>query len=275
MSSKPTGAAGRRTRKLLRSVGLPVGAVIVAMALVTGGIWLFKIPDYIVPLPMYILADTITEFPYLMEHAWVTLQEALFGFGTAIVVAFVVSVAMVWSKTVRETIMPLLIFLQTFPKTAVAPLFLIWFGFGIMPKVAVSFLICFFPIVINTTVGLASVDADMLDLGKSMSATKRQIFTKVRIPHSLPYFFTGLRVAITLALVGAIVGEFVGANAGLGHLILIANVRLDTTFLFAIILILIFMGAGLFYSISGLERFIMPWKPSGEESGTTLTGETG
>ena len=275
MSNQPTGAASRRAQKLVRSIGLPVGAVAAVGILLTLVINLFKIPDYIIPLPVDILADTVNEFPYLMEHAWVTLQEALVGFSTAIVVAFIVSISMVWSKTVRETIMPLLIFLQTFPKTAVAPLFLIWFGFGIMPKVAVSFLICFFPIVINTTVGLASVDADMLDLGKSMSATKRQIFTKVRIPHSLPYFFTGLRVAITLALVGAIVGEFVGANAGLGHLILIANVRLDTTFLFAIILILIFMGAGLFYSISGLERFLMPWKPAGEESGTTLTGETG
>ena len=137
-----------------------------------------------------------------------------------------------------------------------------------------SFLICFFPIVINTSVGLASVDKEMMDLIKSMAATKSQVFVKLRIPNALPYFFTSLKIAITLALIGAIIGEFVGGEEGLGYLILLANARLDAPRVFGILIILVFIGAALFYIISGIERFILPWRPAEEEAGTTVKGIT-
>jgi NitT/TauT family transport system permease protein len=119
---------------------------------------------------------------------------------------------------------------------------------------------------------MASVESDMLDLIKSMAATKRQTFGKVRIPNALPYFFTSLKISITLALIGAIVGEFVGGEGGLGYQIILANARMDAPRLFAIIFVLTVIGAVLFYIVSGLERFILPWKPAAEEAGATVTG---
>ena len=203
-----------------------------------------------------------------------TLYEALIGFVLAIIVGFPIAMLLVWAKSIEKTLMPLLVFLQTFPKIAIVPLLVIWLGFGVMPKIFISFVICLFPIIINTSVGLASVESEMLELIQSMKATKFQVFSKVRIPNSFPYLLSALKISITLALIGAIVGEFYAGDKGLGYIIVSSHARLQTSLLFADILVLVFMGAALFYIIAGLERVIIPWKPAAEEAGRTLTGGT-
>jgi len=249
----------------------PAVAIFILLALWTGIVWAFKLPEWFLPTPLVIIQELFSTGLSLIPDAWITIVETMLGFLIAIVAGFSVAILIVWSEPMKKALMPILVFLQTLPKIAIAPIFIIWFGFGILPKVVMSFLICFFPIVINTSVGLASVESDMLDLIKSMAASKWQTFGKARIPNALPYFFTSLKIAITLALIGAIVGEFVGGEGGLGYQIILANARMDAPRLFAIILILTCIGAVLFYTVSGLERFILPWKPEGEEAGTTVT----
>src|SRR5206468_6341696 len=142
---------------------------------------------------------------------------------------------------------------------AIAPLFLVWFGVGVMPKVLVAFLISFFPIVIDAAVGLRSMPAEMRDLARSMGATRLQIFTRFRLPTSLPYLFSGLKVAATLAVAGAVVGEFVGADKGLGYLLLVTNSNMETALMFAAIVALTIIGLALFYAVEFLESLLIPW----------------
>lgn len=249
----------------------PVAGVLAVLILWTAAVYFMKIPAYILPYPSDIIKELLAKWGYLLAHTWVTAYEALLGFLLSVVVGFLVAVLIVWSKVIERTLMPVLVFLQAMPKVAVAPLFIIWLGFGPLPKILVTVLICFFPVVINTAVGMASVDNEMLELIKSMAAKKSQVFTKVRIPNSLPFFFTSLQISIVLALVGAIVGEFVGADAGLGYLIQVANANLQTKLLFSCIVILVLLGAAFFYAISMCERLIMPWKPPGEDTSRTVT----
>jgi NitT/TauT family transport system permease protein len=149
---------------------------------------------------------------------------------------------------------PLVISSQTFPKEALAPVFLIWFGFGIFPKVIIAGLISFFPVVVNTTRGLLSVDPLILDLMRSLSAPPRQVFLKVRFPNAVPYIFAALKMCVTLSVIGAVVGEFVGASAGLGHLITIANSEMSTDLMFAALIVLGTMGTSLYLIVELIER---------------------
>jgi NitT/TauT family transport system permease protein len=158
------------------------------------------------------------------------------------------------SRLIERMLYPLVISSQTFPKEALAPIFVIWFGFGLLPKVIIAGLISFFPVVVNTTRGLLSVDPLILDLMRSLSANHRQIFTKVRLPNAIPYLFAALKMCITLSVIGAVVGEFVGASAGLGHLIRLANSELATDLMFAALIALGLMGTTLFLLVDGLEK---------------------
>jgi NitT/TauT family transport system permease protein len=155
--------------------------------------------------------------------------------------------------------MPTLLFFQVVPKVAIAPLFLVWFGVGALPKVLVAFLISFFPIVIDAAVGLRSMSTEMRDLARSMGATRMQVFARFRLPTSLPYLFSGLKVAATLAVAGAVVGEFVGADKGLGYLLLVTNSNLETALMFAALFALTIIGLAFFYAVELLEALLIPW----------------
>lgn len=206
-----------------------------------------------------------------MEHSWVTAYEMLMGYFLAIFVAIPMAIAITASPNFDRFVTPILLFFQTVPKISLAPLFLVWFGVGITPKILVAFLISFFPIIIDTAVGLRSIAPEMVDLARSMGATRFQIFSRFRLPTSLPYLFSGLKVASTLAVVGAVVGEFVGADKGLGYLLLVANSNLLTSLMFAAIFSLTAQGLILFYIIQKLETILIPWHitvRSGEEYGT-------
>jgi NitT/TauT family transport system permease protein len=220
------------------------------------------IKSYLLPAPTEIFQTMTDRYPTLIEHGIITAYEMIIGYILAIVIGVPLAIFITASPTFDRFITPILLFFQTVPKIAIAPLFLIWFGFGMAPKVWVAFLISFFPIVIDTAVGLRSISPDMIDLARSMGATQRQIFIRFRIPTSLPYLFSGLKVAATLAVVGAVVGEFVGADRGLGYLLLVANSNLQTALVFATLVVLTMLGLVLFYIIEVLEHFLIPWHVS-------------
>ena len=241
------------------------------------GVWevlcrALDVKTYLLPTPSRIWEELVRQGPSLVEHTWITTYEMLLGFLLAAVVGILLAVFIVSSPVFDRSIMPILIFSQTVPKIAIAPLFIVWFGFGPTAKVLVAFLICFFPIVIDTAVGLRSVSPDMLNLARSMGASWWDIFVKIRVPTALPYIFSGLKVAITLAVVGAVVGEFVGATKGLGYILLKANGELQTPLLFAAITILTVIGIVFYYVLEAAERIMIPWHVSrrGQEGGWTM-----
>lgn len=271
-SSKKTNAKKSRLaenkilKRLMPMVGITVFLVIWQIA-----VMIFKFPSYLLPAPSEILGVFIDEFPKLWTHSKVTTYEMTLGYLLAIGIAVPLAIGITSSARFDRFITPTLLFFQVVPKIAIAPLFLVWFGVGVLPKVLVAFLISFFPIVIDTAVGLRSISTEMIDLSHSMGASRLQIFTQFRLPTSLPYLFSGLKVAATLAVAGAVVGEFVGADKGLGYLLLVTNSNLQTPLMFATIVALTVIGLVLFYLIELLETLLIPWhvtKRGGEEHAT-------
>lgn len=230
---------------------------------------LFRVPQYLLPQPSVILQHIVLDLSILLPHIWVTLYETVLGFILACAVGVVLAIGIAHSEFLRNGFYPILVFLQTTPKIAVAPLFIIWFGFGFLPKIVLSFLICFFPIVINMALGLITVDPDMLDLLRNFRASEWQVFKKVRFPNSLSYLFAGMKIAVPLAVIGAVVGEFIGSDKGLGYMILYANSQLNTILLFSALFYLSLMGVVLFGLIVLLEKVIAPWAPSVEVQAKT------
>jgi NitT/TauT family transport system permease protein len=239
-----------------------VVVVLVAWQVVVTG---FGIPAYLIPSPGAVALQLVSKAGFLLYHSWVTTYETLGGFLLSILVGVPLAIAIVSSRALDRSITPLLVLSQTFPKVAIAPLLIIWFGLGILPKVLVSFLVAFFPVVISGVTGMRSVETEMLELVRVMRASRLQIFWKVRLPYALPQFFAGLKVAIAFAVVGAVVGEWVGADRGLGYLLLSANANLDTPLLFAVLVLLMLIGTALYYAIVWIERLMLPWHVSVRE----------
>jgi NitT/TauT family transport system permease protein len=220
---------------------------------------IYKMPPYLLPKPTAIAASFIHEFPALLSNGWVTVYEMLVGYAMAVGIAIPLAIAITSSRRFNEFVMPTILFFQIVPKVAIAPLFLVWFGVGAAPKILVAFLISFFPIVIDTAVGLRSMSTEMGDLARSMGATRMQIFAQFRLPTSLPYLFSGLKVAATLAIAGTVVGEFVGADKGLGYLLLVTNSNMETSLMFATIVALTIIGLVFYYLVELLEGLLIPW----------------
>jgi NitT/TauT family transport system permease protein len=237
----------------------PFAGVLVFLLVWEIAVIVTKAPAYLLPPPTVIFQTFVDEFAKLAFHGWVTLYEMLLGYGLAVAVAIPLAIAITSSERFDRFTMPTLLFFQVVPKVAVAPLFLVWFGVGAMPKVLVAFLISFFPIVIDAAVGLRSMSAEMRDLARSMGATRMQLFAQFRLPTSLPYLFSGLKVAATLAVAGAVVGEFVGADKGLGYLLLVTNSNLETALMFATLFALTLIGLLFFYAVEFLEALLIPW----------------
>ena len=251
-------AIERGSRQRSRAL-YPMAAALLGVAAWYLVILALRMPDYVLPSPHQVFAELLAAPGLFLEHGAVTVSAALGGFLLSIVIGVPIAVAIAWSDAFGRAIMPFLIFSQTMPKVAIAPLFILWFGFGLVPKLVIAFLISFFPVVISMTTGLLAVEGEMLELVRSMSATKAQTFLKARVPTSLPFLFSGLKVSITLCVIGAIVGEFVGANRGLGYLVLWANGQTETALLFAVLVVLALIGYGLYALVSALERLLIPW----------------
>ncbi len=220
---------------------------------------IFEIRSIIMPAPSQIWLRLHDKAPLYLAHSWVTLLETAAGFVVAVIVGVGAAALIVMSPRLRDIVMPILLIAQLVPKVAIAPILLIWFGYGVMPKVVIAFLVAFFPIVVNTASGLMSVEPELVDLGRSLEASRWQMFWKFRIPSALPELFSGMKIAVTLAIIGAIIGEFVGGNAGLGYLIVVANQELDTALAFAAIILLSVMGIVLYALVELAERLTLPW----------------
>ena len=222
----------------------------------------FRIPPYLIPSPWSVVQQLVAEWPKLWREALVTTWATLGGFGLSILFGIPMALAIAYSRTIESFVYPLLVFSQSVPKVAIAPLFVVWFGFGIFPKIVCAFMLGFFPIVVSTVMGFKSVEPDMIDLARSMKASKLATFARIRFPQALPSIFSGLKVSVTLAVVGAVVGEFVGSNSGIGYLLQIANGNFDLPLMFAALTVLSAIGVLLFVAIDVVERVMIPWHAS-------------
>jgi NitT/TauT family transport system permease protein len=221
--------------------------------------WALNVSDFVLPSPSVIIAKIINSWQLLLVNGLVTAQEVVLGFGMSVVIGIPLAVLAVYSRIFERTAFPFMVSLQTIPKVALAPILVMWLGYGIMPKIMVAFLISFFPIVISAVVGMRSTEKEMIYLAQSMGASELTTFLKIRLPRALPSIFGGLKVGIGQAVVGATVGEFIAAEQGLGYLQLISQVRLDTALLFAAVVVLSLLGVLLFNIVAWAERLALPW----------------
>jgi ABC-type nitrate/sulfonate/bicarbonate transport system permease component len=246
-------------RALLWRIGpalLIVGAVLVAWELYVA--W-SGISPIVLPAPSRIVAALVEYRDLAWRHTLPTLWETVVGFSISVAAAVAVAVVMDQVGVVRRALYPILVASQTIPVLAIAPLMIIWFGFGLMPKVLVIVLVTFFPIVVALLDGFASTEPQAIDLLRTLGATDRQIFRKVRLPTALPFFFTGLRISVTYAVIGAVFGEYVGAYEGLGIWMQLSKNAFRTDLVFVAILITAALSVGLFLVVGALERFVIPW----------------
>lgn len=221
---------------------------------------------YMLPSPTDVVEALFEQFPVLMPHLGITLLEGFTGLFAAIVFSLVMAILMDVIPGLKRAVYPLLVMSQTVPIIVIAPLVAMWFGFGIQPKIFVVVLVCFFPITISLIEGLQGVDRELIDLMRAMGAKRFQIFTKIKLPFTLSNFFSGLKIAATYSIMGAVIGEWLGGSAGLGVYMERARHSFAMDRVFASILLIILVSVALFYGIESLQKFIMPWAKSKEET---------
>jgi len=256
------------TKSLMRRIGENTHVLIAFAAFFLfweAAVRFFKVAPFILPPPSSIASRLSQDWPMLLLHSLATLQEVVIGFGLSIVVGLGLATLVVSNRTAEKLIMPFVISLKTIPKVALAPILIIWFGYGMMPKIAIAFLISFFPILIAANIGLRSAEKEMIYLARSMGASTLQTFLKIRFPKALPSIFGGLRIGIVQAVIGAIVGEYLASERGLGYLQLVAQSRMDTPLLFSTVIVLSLLGVILFNLIVVAEKMCMPWAKSSHE----------
>lgn len=245
----------KRTHGALPAVLVFIGGIIAWEVAID----IFNIPEFLIPRPSETflqLINTNINWPY---HFWVTAYETLAGFAAAAVFGITAAYMIVHYRWLNQLFYPYVLLAQIVPKVAIAPLFFIWFGFGELPKILVAFLVAFFPIIVDTTVGLKAVDPDMLDLMRILGASPYKTFIRVKLPAALPHIFASFKVAITLAVIGAVIAEFVGAERGLGFMIIRAQSHFRTDQVFASLFLLVVLGIALFLGLVLIERFAIPW----------------
>lgn len=237
----------------------PMILILLLLLMWQGGVVWFKIPQYLLPSPVMIGKALKTEFVRLLPHMWITTYETFLGFFVATLFGIIFAILIAHSRFLQRALYPILIITQTTPKVAVAPILVVWFGFGMLSKIMLAFLISFFPVVINMAIGLTLVDPDLINLVRSYEASRWKIFTKVRLQNSMPYLFAGMKIAITMSIVGAVIGEFVGGDAGLGYVIIVANQQMKAAVVFATLTYLAILGIVLFEMVVILEKILVPW----------------
>jgi putative hydroxymethylpyrimidine transport system permease protein len=258
-ASRPAGARGA-----LRRAGPPLLLLAAAVAAWQGVAGLAAVDDLTLASPAETLGALGRDMPLLLDAAGVTLLEVVLGLALAVVAGATVAIGMHLIRPLREAAYPLLVASQAIPIVVLAPLFVLAFDYGLAPKLAIVALICFFPVTVNLLDGLRSVEPDLLKLMRSLGASRLATLRRVELPSALPSFFTGLRVVATVSVIGAVFGEWAGADAGLGRLVLLANNQLQTPRVYAGIVLLTLMAVGLFLLAGLLERVAVPWKRPGE-----------
>ena len=249
----------RRVVRLVRRYAPPLLLMLLLLVVWQAGTWLTRVPKWLLPSPWQIILAGIEARDLLGQHTWQTLKETWLGLGLSLVVGLGLALLIDFSTLLRRSLYPVLVASQTVPILALAPLLIIWFGYGILPKVVVVALVCFFPVVVSTADGLRAADPDLIALLRAMGANRRQIFVKVRFPGALPSFFSGLKIAITYSVVGAVIGEWVGASRGLGIFMIRSSKNFLTDRVFAAIAVTSLLSILMFGVVLLLERSLLPW----------------
>lgn len=253
METKASRVRRKRIRTVLEVSAAPTLSVAVLL------IWQFGVPlaglsDFILPTPLQIVRRMVTDYRLILSNSFFTILELLAGFVIAAVTGVTLALAIFYSRIFERAVYPLLVAMQTIPKVALAPLLVLYLGYGFAPKCFLALLLAFFPIVIATVVGLQALDKELVNLVRSMGANEWQTFYKIRLPAALPSIFGGLKVGISLAVIGAVIGEYVAAERGLGYLQLQAEAQFDTTLSFAAMVVIAFIGIILFWLLDLCER---------------------
>jgi NitT/TauT family transport system permease protein len=249
-----------RTLQMIIYPLLGIALILIAWQLY---IHVFAINRIVLPSPVDILTASIVHWDTLLRESWPTFLESVLGFVLAIVIGIPFAVCVATSRVLNLTLYPILIATQSVPKVAIAPIILVWFGLGMQSKLVIAFLVAFFPIVVDTAAGIRATPEGLLELARSLRASSSQIFFKIQFPAALPFIFAGAKVAVTLALIGAVIGEFVGSTSGLGNLLLAANSQLDSPLAWAALVWLSLLGILLFAAVVVAERVVMPWPEAG------------
>ena len=238
---------------------LPTIIILSFLGIWQGAVWLFQVPQWLLPAPSAIAVELVNSRGLLWEHAIVTIQEIIIGFLLALVAGISLALSIAYSRLMEMSLYPFVVASQTIPIIAIAPLLLIWVGYGIVAKVIVVALICFFPITVNLVDGLKSVDDDMVNMMETLGASRWQVFTKLQVPSSLPSLFSGLKIGIAVSVIAAVIGEWVGASAGLGYLMTLSIPYFLTARVFAAIIVLSVLGVSLFLFAVLVEKIALPW----------------
>jgi len=243
----------------LRAVGAPLLLMALIIALWQFLVWVLEIKAYVLPAPSAIAAEIFVERAVIFPQLRVTLFEIFAGYGLAVAVGFVLSVLIVYWPAFRRGVLPLIVASQTIPVIAIAPILVIWFGYNALPRIIITALVAFFPLTVNFVTGMQSVSTEFINFFRSLNASEAHIYRKLRFPAALPNIFAGLKVASTLAVIGATIGEWVGASAGLGYLMSQDSAQLNTTRVFASLVVLGTVGMLFFAAVGLIERLCMPW----------------
>jgi NitT/TauT family transport system permease protein len=235
---------------------LGVSVILLAWQLYTH---VFAINRIVRPSPLDILRSSILHWDVLLRESWPTFLESVLGFALAVLIGIPFAVGVASSRVLNLTLYPILIATQSIPKVAVAPIILVWFGLGMESKLVIAFLVAFFPIVVDTAAGIRATPPGLLELARSLRASSFQIFLKIQFPAALQFIFAGAKVAVTLAVIGAVIGEFIGSVGGLGNLLLTANSQLDSPLAWAALVWLSMLGVLLFAAVVLAERIVLPW----------------
>ncbi len=265
----PGGAAGhapvpvRRTPaggrwRWLRENGFVVLAYLLALGAWQAAVAVFRVPAFLLPSPAAILEKAAHVPSQLVQHSAITLLEVLEGFLLGTAVSVPLGILVVYSRTLERLVYPFLVAFQAIPKVALAPILVVWFGFGPASKVTLALVTAMFPIIVNTVIGMRQTPPELVYMMRALRASEAQIFLKIRLYAAAPYVFAGLKIGITLAVVGAIVGEFIASNGGLGYLLLAANNNIDAPLLFAVVGVLSALSIALYYAVEAVESLLLP-----------------
>jgi len=250
----------RRLRRVLVNVSIPAVAFIIVFGLWQFAIRFFEVKIYLAPAPSDIWPEIVERREALVEGALITLREVIAGFMVAVVLAIPSALLLTTFRVIERAVYPIIVFFQLIPKIAVAPLLLLWFGFGMSSKIVLVIVVCFFPLLVDSMTGFKSLNPRLLYLTKSMGASALQTLWHVRLPAAMPFIFSGLKISAVFATTAAIVGEMIGANSGLGYILLRGSGNLDTPLVFAALAAMSVIGIIFSYAVAALEWVVMPWQ---------------
>lgn len=255
-------AAARPGLAALRDLAPATVLMLAVLALWELAVRIMDVPVFVLPPPSSIATVLVTRQGDLLQAALITGEEVLYGFALSTLVGGALALLIARYDALGRALYPLMVLFQNVPKIALAPLFILWFGYDLLPKIALIVVIAFFPIALNALVGLRSADPNLVALLKSVGASRNEIMVRVQVPNALPYLMAGMKVAITLSVIGAIVGEFAGASAGLGYMIQFASTQMETALVFAALFEISVLGVLFYYAVELLERRYITWTPN-------------